>query len=249
MVGRFVSADIKQGNGQGMDPYSYVGNNPETMNDPTGLCPFCVAIPFLAAIGEAVVATAVAIIASPVLTVVLVAVVIVLAVAIVYQAYNAWQASKSQGPQYQPNPKHGKEARTDSQGRPVGAEPANAQDLWSNRESSTSTIWKVPTESDRWVGYDPNTGEIIVFDDTNDGGFHSHVRQWGGKYGLTDDQKNVLSDHGVFRRKSGNLNKSWVKDYWDRVKQAEQDAQNLLQQQEKNQYQQQDWYNKYGGGL
>ncbi|MEO6891177.1 MAG: RHS repeat-associated core domain-containing protein, partial [Ktedonobacteraceae bacterium] len=36
VVGRFVSADIKQGNAQGMDPYSYVGNNPETKNDPTG---------------------------------------------------------------------------------------------------------------------------------------------------------------------------------------------------------------------
>ncbi len=36
VVGRFVSADTAQGNGQGMDPYSYVGNNPETRNDPTG---------------------------------------------------------------------------------------------------------------------------------------------------------------------------------------------------------------------
>ncbi|MBA2681766.1 MAG: RHS repeat-associated core domain-containing protein [Ktedonobacteraceae bacterium] len=39
VVGRFVSADIKQGNAQGMDPYSYVGNNPETLNDPTGRMP------------------------------------------------------------------------------------------------------------------------------------------------------------------------------------------------------------------
>ncbi len=36
VVGRFLSADTKQGNMQGMDPYSYVGNNPETMNDPSG---------------------------------------------------------------------------------------------------------------------------------------------------------------------------------------------------------------------
>ncbi|MBA2677495.1 MAG: RHS repeat-associated core domain-containing protein [Ktedonobacteraceae bacterium] len=33
VVGRFVSADIKQDNGQGMDPYSYVGNNPETKEE------------------------------------------------------------------------------------------------------------------------------------------------------------------------------------------------------------------------
>ncbi len=36
VVGRFLSADTTQGNAQGMDPYSYVGNNPETKNDPTG---------------------------------------------------------------------------------------------------------------------------------------------------------------------------------------------------------------------
>ena len=36
VVGRFLSADTVQGNMQGMDPYDYVGGNPETLNDPTG---------------------------------------------------------------------------------------------------------------------------------------------------------------------------------------------------------------------
>lgn len=36
VVGRFLSADTVQGNGQGMDPYAYVGGNPETETDPTG---------------------------------------------------------------------------------------------------------------------------------------------------------------------------------------------------------------------
>jgi RHS repeat-associated protein len=36
VVGRFISADTVQGNGQGMEPYAYVGGNPETNNDPTG---------------------------------------------------------------------------------------------------------------------------------------------------------------------------------------------------------------------
>jgi RHS repeat-associated protein len=36
VVGRFVSADTTQGNPQAMDPYAYVGGNPETRNDPTG---------------------------------------------------------------------------------------------------------------------------------------------------------------------------------------------------------------------
>jgi len=36
VVGVFLSADKKQGNLQGMDPYTYVGGNPETRSDPTG---------------------------------------------------------------------------------------------------------------------------------------------------------------------------------------------------------------------
>ncbi len=36
VAGVFLSADIVQGNGSGMNPYAYVGGNPETFNDPTG---------------------------------------------------------------------------------------------------------------------------------------------------------------------------------------------------------------------
>ena len=57
-VGVFLSADTKQGNLQGMDPYAYVGGNPETRTDPSGQCwPFCTAI--LGAIIGAVVNVAV----------------------------------------------------------------------------------------------------------------------------------------------------------------------------------------------
>ncbi len=35
-VGIFLSADSKEGNTMGMDPYMYVGGNPQTYNDPTG---------------------------------------------------------------------------------------------------------------------------------------------------------------------------------------------------------------------
>ena len=56
-VGVFLSADTKQGNLQGMDPYAYVGGNPETRTDPSGQCwPFCTAI--LGAIIGAVVSVA-----------------------------------------------------------------------------------------------------------------------------------------------------------------------------------------------
>ncbi|MBA2284201.1 MAG: hypothetical protein H0W02_01825 [Ktedonobacteraceae bacterium] len=36
VAGIFLSADSVQGNAQGMDPYAYVGGNPETFSDPTG---------------------------------------------------------------------------------------------------------------------------------------------------------------------------------------------------------------------
>ncbi len=39
VAGVFLSADVKQGNMQGMNPYAYVGGNPETRNDPTGQMP------------------------------------------------------------------------------------------------------------------------------------------------------------------------------------------------------------------
>ncbi len=35
-IGLFLSADAAQGNVGGMDPYAYVGGNPETETDPTG---------------------------------------------------------------------------------------------------------------------------------------------------------------------------------------------------------------------
>jgi len=40
--GRFVRADTTETNAGGMDPYAYVGDNPESKNDPTGHCwPLC----------------------------------------------------------------------------------------------------------------------------------------------------------------------------------------------------------------
>jgi RHS repeat-associated protein len=54
VVARFLSADTVQGNVQGMDPYDYVGGNPETHNDPTGHCwPVCTVL-IGAALGAAI---------------------------------------------------------------------------------------------------------------------------------------------------------------------------------------------------
>jgi RHS repeat-associated protein len=45
LTGRFVRADNVQDNSNGMDPYAYVGDNPETRNDPSGHCwPWCTAL-------------------------------------------------------------------------------------------------------------------------------------------------------------------------------------------------------------
>jgi len=37
VVAQFVSADSVEGNLQGANPYEYVGGNPETDTDPTGM--------------------------------------------------------------------------------------------------------------------------------------------------------------------------------------------------------------------
>ena len=39
--GVFLAADSVQGNLQGMQPYGYVGGNPESRTDPTGNRPTC----------------------------------------------------------------------------------------------------------------------------------------------------------------------------------------------------------------
>jgi len=45
VMGMFLSVDTVQGNQQGMNPYQYVGSNPETHNDPSGHCwPWCTAL-------------------------------------------------------------------------------------------------------------------------------------------------------------------------------------------------------------
>jgi RHS repeat-associated protein len=45
VIGRFVRSDNVQDNSTGMDPYAYVGDNPETRNDPSGHCwPWCTAL-------------------------------------------------------------------------------------------------------------------------------------------------------------------------------------------------------------
>jgi len=54
LTGQYVRSDNVQDNAQGMNPYAYVGDNPETRNDPSGHCwPWCTAL-IGAAIGAVV---------------------------------------------------------------------------------------------------------------------------------------------------------------------------------------------------
>ena len=63
--GRFVRTDTVQNNTSGMDPFAYVGDNPETHNDPTGHCwPLCTMI--IGAIVGAVVSVAVTVVSNAV---------------------------------------------------------------------------------------------------------------------------------------------------------------------------------------
>jgi RHS repeat-associated protein len=41
VAGVFLSADTKEGNAQGMNPYAYVAENPETLTDPSGQMYYC----------------------------------------------------------------------------------------------------------------------------------------------------------------------------------------------------------------
>ena len=53
---------------------------------------------------------------------------------------------------------------------------------------------QVKSTSPRRVGYDPKTGEFVVFDKTHGNTYHGHVRRWNR---LTDQMKRALVSSGV----------------------------------------------------
>jgi RHS repeat-associated protein len=65
VVGRFLSADTVESNLEGMDPYAYVGGNPQTMNDPSGHWGWGHTL--VAAVAIVAVTAAVAVVAAPIL--------------------------------------------------------------------------------------------------------------------------------------------------------------------------------------
>ncbi len=67
LSGRFTRADTTQTNAGGMDPYAYVGNNPETKNDPTGHDGWQTALIIGAIVAVVIVVVVVAVVAAPVI--------------------------------------------------------------------------------------------------------------------------------------------------------------------------------------
>ncbi len=94
---------------------------------------------------------------------------------------------------FEASPKHGPEQRGDA-----APEPTHPQETLdeSVRIKSTST---------RRVGYDPETGEFDVFDETyNDSEiYHGHQRTWDE---LTQDMKNALIKAGKVNRRGKPIN-------------------------------------------
>ena len=86
---------------------------------------------------------------------------------------------------YESNPKH-------KQKRPgVGAEPTNGPDVLKNSHP-------VGAKSNARVGYDPSTGEIVVFRPHKEGTYHGYVSSWTD---LPHQTQNALRDAGVFNGK------------------------------------------------
>ena len=81
---------------------------------------------------------------------------------------------------YEEAPKHHQNA-----GPGIGDAPTNGQAALSNSVQVKDT-------SPRRVGVDPNTGQIVVFDETHpgQGRYHGHVRTWDE---LTQDMKNAVA--------------------------------------------------------
>ncbi len=94
---------------------------------------------------------------------------------------------------FEPSPKHGPDQRGDA-----APEPTHPQ------ETLDESV-RIKDTSTRRVGYDPETGEFDVFDETyNDSEiYHGHQRSWDQ---LTQDMQNALVKAGVVNRRGKPLN-------------------------------------------
>jgi hypothetical protein len=85
--------------------------------------------------------------------------------------------AQPEGPRFEPSAKHGSEDKGD-----VSRGPKNGQAALDNSIQVKGT-------SPRRVGVDRGNGKIVVLDQTREGVFHGHVRDWTD---LTQQQRNAL---------------------------------------------------------
>jgi filamentous hemagglutinin len=70
-----------------------------------------------------------------------------------------------------------------------------------NGQATLNTSVEIKATTSRRVGVDPSTGEYVVFDETQEGVFHGHVRSWNE---LTSQMQNALRNAG-FVNKNGKI--------------------------------------------
>ncbi|MDL4820787.1 WXG100-like domain-containing protein [Actinomadura opuntiae] len=92
---------------------------------------------------------------------------------------------------YEPSGKH---KPTNTRARRGGENSKEPEDGQSALDDSV----QVKDTSPRRVGYDEESGEIVVLDQTSDGVFHGHVRSWEG---LDQAMRNALVKSGMFNRR------------------------------------------------
>lgn len=92
---------------------------------------------------------------------------------------------------YKPSGKHKPTSTRAHRGAENSKEPEDGQ-------PALDDSVQVKDTSPRRVGYDKESGEIVVLDKTSDGVFHGHVRSWEG---LDQAMRNALIKAGMFNRR------------------------------------------------
>jgi DNA replication initiation complex subunit (GINS family) len=95
--------------------------------------------------------------------------------------------------QYDPNPKHANTATSNSKGI-VSVEPTDPIPALQN-----SAIFTDKQNGSRRIGVNPESGQVVVFDETSEGVFHGHAPDF-----VTTDQANVLVASGQAKRIKSN---------------------------------------------
>jgi len=100
-------------------------------------------------------------------------------------------AAPAQSTPADPNNNKRKYEKSDKHGR---SKRGNVSKAPSDGQTALDDSVQVKDTSPRRVGVDPANKEIVVLDQTSDGVFHGHVREWNE---LTSQMQNALKDAGL----------------------------------------------------